>query len=167
MKYVNVLSNARPAPTAKLTITADVQPFIIYEPKMLILGEMEYGKPHLGQFSVSSPDEDFVMESVTTGSLFLTARIKEGDGTRSAGLPRKERVEVSISPDAPWGGLYTFIEVTLRGRPSPEADPITHSSLGYRPPAPEAIAAVSPASATLQPAELHPGNAFEQTSVLV
>ena len=42
-----------------------------------------------------------------------------------------------------------------------------HSSLGYRPPAPEAIAAVPPASAALQPAELHPGNAFELTSVLV
>ncbi len=42
-----------------------------------------------------------------------------------------------------------------------------HSSLGYRPPAPEAIAAVPPASATLQPAELHHGNAFELTSVLV
>ena len=42
-----------------------------------------------------------------------------------------------------------------------------HSSLGYRPPAPEAIAPVPPASATLQPVELHPGNAFEPTSVLV
>jgi len=42
-----------------------------------------------------------------------------------------------------------------------------HSSLGYRPPAPETIAAVPPASATLQPAELHPGSAFELTSVPV
>ncbi len=42
-----------------------------------------------------------------------------------------------------------------------------HSSLGYRPPAPEAIEAVPPASAALQPAELHLGNAFELTSVLV
>ncbi len=42
-----------------------------------------------------------------------------------------------------------------------------HSSLGYRPPAPEAIAAVPPASAALQPAELHTTNAFELTSVLV
>ena len=42
-----------------------------------------------------------------------------------------------------------------------------HSSLGYRPPAPEAIAPVPSASATLQPMELHPGNAFELTSVLV
>jgi transposase InsO family protein len=42
-----------------------------------------------------------------------------------------------------------------------------HSSLGYRPPAPETIAAVPPASATLQPVELHPGSAFELTSVPV
>jgi transposase InsO family protein len=42
-----------------------------------------------------------------------------------------------------------------------------HSSLRYRPPAPEAIAPVPSASATLQPMELHPGNAFELTSALV
>ncbi len=127
-KYITVLSNAMPQRTAKLTITADVQPFIIFEPKMLILGEMEYGKPHLAQFSVSSPDRDFVVQSVTTGSPLVTARVLEGDGSRSAGLPRQERIELSISPDAPWGGLYTWLEVTLRGRPTPGADPITHSS---------------------------------------
>ena len=127
-KYVNVLSNAMPERTAKLMITADVQPFIIFEPKMLILGEMEYGKPHLGQFSVSSPDPDFVLQSATTGSPLVTARVLEGEESPSAGLPRKQRVELSISPDAPWGGLYTWLEVTLRGRPTPEADPITHSS---------------------------------------
>jgi transposase InsO family protein len=42
-----------------------------------------------------------------------------------------------------------------------------HSSLGYRPPAPEAIAPVPPASATLQPVELERGNTLEPTFVLV
>jgi transposase InsO family protein len=42
-----------------------------------------------------------------------------------------------------------------------------HSSLGYRPPAPEAIVPVPPASATLQPAELERGNTLEPTFVLV
>ena len=36
-----------------------------------------------------------------------------------------------------------------------------HSSLGYRPPAPEAIAPVEPASAALQPAQ--PGKEHAQT----
>jgi transposase InsO family protein len=43
-----------------------------------------------------------------------------------------------------------------------------HSSLGYRPPAPEAITAVPPASVPLQPAELQWGNkTWEPTFVLV
>ncbi|MHC4413969.1 MAG: DUF1573 domain-containing protein [Planctomycetota bacterium] len=131
-KYVNLLTNAKPQELVRLTIAADVEPFLIFEPRMLKLGVLPPGREHRATVAVSCPDEDFVIEAVGTTSPYGRARVvpvDEADRYPGAVASRMaEFVELIIPPDAPWGGFYCALEVTARGRPVPDAEPVTHTS---------------------------------------
>ena len=122
-KYITVRSNTEPAVT-RLTIAADVTAFLLFEPRIFQLGVRQYRAEHRGRMTISSPDENFVIDSVSINVPRVTARVvPPGQAT----APGPKTVEITVAPTAPWGGLYFGIEVTATGRPTPDAEPVTHS----------------------------------------
>jgi len=122
-QHITVLSNTEPAVT-RLTITANVTAFLVFEPKILQLGVRQYGAEHHGRVTISSPDENFVIDSVSVSLPYVSARVvPPGQAT----APGPKTVEITVAPTAPWGGLYFGIDVTVTGRPTPDAQPVTHS----------------------------------------
>ncbi len=120
---ITVLSNTEPAVTL-LTITADVTAFLVFEPKIVQLGVRQFGAEHRGRMTISSPDKNFVIDSVSVNLPYVTARVvPPGQAT----APGPKTVEFTVAPTAPWGGLYFGIDVTATGRPTPDAEPVTHS----------------------------------------
>ncbi len=122
-QHITVVSNAEPAVT-RLTITANVTAFLVFEPKILQLGVRQYGAEHHGRMTVSSPDKNFVIDSVSVNLPYVTAAVlPPGQAT----APGPKTVEIIVAPTAPWGGLYFGIDVTATGRPTPDAQPVTHT----------------------------------------
>ncbi len=119
-KHITVRSNTLPAVT-RLTITAAVTAFLVFEPKILTLGVRQYRAEHRGRVTVSSPDENFVIDSVSVNQAHVTARVLP-----PAQAPGPKTIEITVAPTAPWGGLYFGIDVTATGRPTPDAEPVTH-----------------------------------------
>ena len=120
---ITVRSNTEPAVT-RLTITANVTAFLVFEPKILQLGVRQYGAEHHGRVTISSPDENFVIDSVSVSLPYVSARVvPPGQAT----APGPKTVEITVAPTAPWGALYFGIDVTATGRPTPDAKPVTHS----------------------------------------
>lgn len=125
LKYVNVLTNASPTPT-KLQIRANVMPFIIMEPRMMTFGELVRGIEHRKTLEVTSIDENFELVDVKPQTTYVqTVRrpSRMGDDGK-----RREVVEFVIPANVPWGGLYFPIDVTVRGKTSPDSPPITHTT---------------------------------------
>ncbi len=122
-KYITVLSNAEPAVT-RLTITANVTAFLVFEPKILQLGVRQYGAEHHGRMTISSPDENFVIDSISVSLPYVSARVvPPGQAT----APGPKTVQITVAPTAPWGALYFGVDVTATGRPTPDAALVTHS----------------------------------------
>jgi len=127
-KYVNIDTNANVnGEPAKFMILANVRPFIILEPRMVTIGERALHEEHRQILTISSGDPDFELVGVTADSPILRiarlpAQIDENTGTRY------ERVQIIVPDTAPWGGLYCRIDVTVRGRPTPEDEIITHTA---------------------------------------
>ncbi len=122
-KYITVTSNTETAVT-RLTIAADVRAFLVFEPKILQLGVRQYRAEHRGTMTISSPDENFVIDSVSVRLPYVSARVvPPGQAT----APGPKTIEITIAPTAPWGGLYFGIDVTATGRPTPDAEPVTHT----------------------------------------
>jgi hypothetical protein len=131
-KYVDVLSNSQPDASIRLMVTADVQSFIDVEPRMLKIGIIDYGKVYQNVVAVSCPDPDFEILSVRATNRNVSARVLDPDEARRHAvvdaLPHAKVVEVTIGPDAPWGTVFSWLEITVRGEPTPGAPPISHSS---------------------------------------
>ena len=128
-KYITVISNADPK-VSRVTIKADVKPFLIFEPAWLQLGVLPYGQAHRATVSVSSPYEEFIIESVKATREYANARIVQPEEAepRPRVTAGAKTIELLISPEAPWGGCYFALEVTATGRPFPGADRVTHTS---------------------------------------
>lgn len=122
-QYVSVISNASEDPV-KLQITADVQPFITVEPRMIQLGVIRYGRAHRATVDVSSPASEFVVESVTASNPQAIARLLPVEESP----PGKRTVEVIIQPSASWGGFHSWLKITANGRLTPDAPPVRHTS---------------------------------------
>lgn len=120
-KKLSIVSNSEPEEIARLTITADVAPFVDLEPKMLRVDDAVYGETNEYEVIARCADESFVIESVTLSNEHASARVEPPD----AGPTR--RIVVTVGPTAPWGGFFSWLEVTSRARPSPGAAPITHT----------------------------------------
>jgi hypothetical protein len=99
---------------------------------MLQFDVLEYRKGHTEFMTISCLDKQFELLSVQAENPHITTRILPDDPSMiSPGAEdeaRGKRVEVTVSPDAPWGGLYCAMDITVRGRTSPEAPPITHTA---------------------------------------
>jgi len=122
-QIITVVSNAEPAVT-RLTITADITAFLVVEPKILQLGDRQFGAEHRGRVTISSPDDTFVIDSVSVNLPYVTAGVVP-PGRATA--PGPKTVEIVVAPTAPWGALYFGFDVTATGRPTPGAPPVTHT----------------------------------------
>ncbi|MHC5005091.1 MAG: DUF1573 domain-containing protein [Planctomycetota bacterium] len=126
-KYVKVIANTEPELT-QVAITADVDPFVIIEPRMLELGVLPYRSEHSRTLSVTSTDPDFRIEAVRTSNPAVTARVVGTIEPAGDGTPRKDGVEVTIASNAPWGPLFSWLEMDVKGTPGAGADPITYEA---------------------------------------
>lgn len=122
-QYITVVSNSTPAVT-RLTITANVTAFLVFEPKILQLGVRQFRAEHRGRVTISSPDRNFVIDSVSVNLPYVTASVLPPE---QATAPGPKTVEIIVDRTAPWGGLYFGIDVTVTGRPTPDAEPVTHN----------------------------------------
>lgn len=122
-KTIVVRANVEPAVT-RLKVLAYVTAFVLIEPRILQLGVLQYGYEHHARLTVSSIDENFVVQSVTTTIPGVTARVVPPE---AATAPGPKTIEVTIPATAAWGGLYFGIEITVSGRVDPTANARTHT----------------------------------------
>ena len=122
-KAIVVTANVEPAVT-RLRVLADVTAFLFVEPRILKLGVLQYGYEHRARITVSSVDENFVVQSVTTTIPGVSARVVPPE---AATAPGPKTIEVSIPPTAAWGGLYFGVEITVSGRVDATAPARTHT----------------------------------------
>lgn len=137
-KYVNVLSNAANASSGvtSVAILADVQAFIDMQPRFLQINEVRLGQPYHADITVTGADTELVIESVEPTNPHIRVEVLDPprdsatdsqptDGRR----PTKTRIiRVHVSPDAPWGNLFSWLTVTITGRPAPDAELMTHTA---------------------------------------
>lgn len=137
-KEVRIFSNAEntPAPgqPIKTVIMADVQPFLIFEPRMVQFGNVELGKGKNLLLRVQSSDDQFKLLDVRVDHPDVTTRVLKGNEKPGPGDPmysekRSEYVELAIDPNTRWGGLYFKVDVDAEGRPDLESpEKIKHTS---------------------------------------
>lgn len=120
-KYVRVISNAEPSP-ASVAVIADVTAFIDIQPRALEVDVLALGETHRFTLEVDGPAPDLEIESVRATNPDVRATLLDADGEG----PRT--VEVEIRPDAPWGPVFSWIEITGTGRPSPESAEVRHTA---------------------------------------
>ena len=131
-KYIDVLSNDPSHPVVRLTLSADVEAFVVIRPRILDLGVIPYREEYRATVTVTCADPDFTFLNVRTTSDDLTARIlpKEETAPRLGpdDAPDARIIEVIVSPDAQWGGLFSWLELTVRGTPPGRIAPTIHTS---------------------------------------
>jgi len=132
-KYVNVVTNSTTRRTTQILITADVQAFIELEPRFVDLGQLAHGVEHHYDVTVSCPDPMFTIAAVHTSNPHITTQVLDNETAAQTpsddGRSTKTRIiRLTVSPDAPWGRLFSWLQVTITGRPSPLTAPKTHSS---------------------------------------
>lgn len=122
-KVIVVLANVEPAVT-RLRVLANVTAFVFVEPRILQLGVLQYGYEHRARLTVSSVDENFVVQSVTTTIPGVSARVVPPD---AATAPGPKTIEVTIPPTVAWGGLYFGVQITVSGRVGAGTPTRTHT----------------------------------------
>ncbi|MDY7109462.1 MAG: DUF1573 domain-containing protein [Planctomycetota bacterium] len=119
-KYIDVLSNAETRPLVRLTVAADVQAFLVVRPRSLELGVIPYREETRATVTISCADGNFKVRNVRTTNDHLAARIlsKEESAPRLGpdDPPGARIIEVVVSPEAPWGGLFSWLQMTVSGR---------------------------------------------------
>lgn len=110
-KTVTVVTNSAES-VIRLTVSATVLPFVVIEPRGLMLGEQPFRTEIKRTLSVSPTGSEFELLAVRTNNAFVTARARGGGDPDDRYL-----VDVTVSPDAPWGQLAAWVEIDVRGRP--------------------------------------------------
>jgi hypothetical protein len=131
-KYIDVLSNDPARPLVRLTIAAEVQAFIVVRPRTLDLGVIPYREEHRATVTVSCGDGDFSFRNVRATNKYVTARALSSEESASRlgpdDPPGARIIEVIVSPDAPWGGLFSWLEMTVSGRAPGRFAPTVHTT---------------------------------------
>lgn len=131
-KYVSVMSNSVPNRVTQITVTADVTAFIDLDPRFVDLGVLEQGVAHHADVTVTCPDPMFIIDAVDTTNPNVQATVLEESAQRESGeddgTSTTRTIRITVPADAPWGALFSWLQVTVTGRPSPMAEPLTHSS---------------------------------------
>ena len=124
---INVFSNARTdssEPFVRLQLLANVQAFLDVQPRILNTGVLAYQSEHTFAVSVSCPpDPNFTIQSITTSNPHVHAVLRPAAAGQTARI-----IDLVVDSSTPWGGLFSWIDVTASGKPAPDAQPIAHTS---------------------------------------
>jgi hypothetical protein len=135
-KSVNVMSNGSGSEDGitRLQISANVQPFLAVEPRLLQFGEKDFRKEHHATMVVWCPlDAGYVIEGVKCTNEHLVARLlAPGEAPKDPPSieppPGARLIDVAVPAHTPWGGQFGWVEITTRARVTPESEPMTHES---------------------------------------
>lgn len=120
-KRLNVISNSEPNELVALTIVADVTSFVDLAPRIVHADAIVLGEANEFLVTATCADPSFVIESIVTTNEHASAVVVEpAEGTTRT-------IRVTVEPTAPWGGFFSWLEVTSRARPTPEAEPVSHT----------------------------------------
>jgi len=123
-KYVTILSNdVTNEGVAQIEIVADVDAFVVIEPRIVQLGTVELRKGSKAFVDVGFPSAEFVVDRVSSTNEHIAVRVldeRRPDGDpAAAAMPFGKTVEITVSPSAPWGGLFGWLDIVTSGPAKP------------------------------------------------
>jgi len=129
-KSITVTSNDPDDNPIRLTIIADVVPFVEFNPKSLQPDDVTTGETYTTtvDFTAHDPNAEIISVQATGGDGHLAARLLPDPDGPSAGQPHTRKIQVTIEDTAPWGRLYGSVLVRVRGRINPDAEPVVHDA---------------------------------------
>lgn len=130
-KLIHVASNDFAQPRVTISVQAEVEAFIVFEPKHVELGTIQPGTSRSAYVSVLSPDEGMRVVRVTATNPNVAVRIVQAstaDATAPlVGLPGQALIEVSVTDQTPWGPVFSWINVLVEGTPPGKDAPQQHT----------------------------------------
>lgn len=118
-KTITVSTSGRPEKVV-LTLSAELEPFVAFDPPVLQFGQVEEGAERILRARIVCADAALEVLGLTCSHPHLAAHViddPEGGG---------RLLEAMLLPSAPWGSFGTQIVLDLRGRPDPDGDPVEH-----------------------------------------
>lgn len=127
-KTITVLSNDRDNSPLTLTISANVTPFVNFEPQIL-RPTLTIGEPFTTTVNLTphDPNAEILTVRGTGGDGHISARLLP-KGESDSGREHTRQIEVTIDNHTEWGPLYGSVTVQVRGRPHPNANLATHDA---------------------------------------
>ena len=142
-KRIRIFSNDPTREVAELTVSAEVEPFILVEPRTVRFGTTRLGVEHRAVCTISCRDPNMIIESLRAGGQHFSARLiadespagpepepgaeaGAGPGAEAGAGPGAEplRLEIILHDTAPWGSVHSTVTLKCRGRLSPEAEEV-------------------------------------------
>jgi hypothetical protein len=120
-KYVWIHTDASETP-AEILLRADVEAFIALSPTMLEVGRLAYRQEHRFSLEARCSDPAAVIETLAASNPRVSAGVRGEKDPSGAWI-----IDVTVSPEAAWGGLFSWIELVVRGRPTPQAATLRHT----------------------------------------
>jgi len=131
-KRITVTSNDDASPSTKLTIAANVTPFVAVEPRSIRFGDAKLGQEYTSIIKFTNADPNAIVQSVRpVGQLAEHLKVEmlpleESVASLRGNMPITRSIRVTLKDDAPWGSRYGAVDIVVRGKTSPEAPEITH-----------------------------------------
>jgi len=120
-KTITVRSNAKGPGIAVLTISARIKPFVTFEPSQLQF-DLVHGQRNTERVLMRCVDPEFELLDLQTKPHFLTAEVL---GRRPDG---KQEIELVFDPATPWGQFNGNLQLKVRGKLEPDAEPLEHEA---------------------------------------
>jgi hypothetical protein len=126
-KRITVFSNDPEEPIVILTIEADVTQFLPTEPSLVRFDGIMTGEAAQEELTLIPLDPDATIDRVYVSGLaaryFSAGIVPTADGKRGS----SRRININLLPETPWGSHYATLNIVATGRPTPGADPVTHT----------------------------------------
>lgn len=142
-KRIRIFSNDPTREVTELTVSAEVEPFILIEPRTIRFGTTRLGREHRTVCTISCRDPNMAIESLSAGGPHFSARLfaedmpagpqpdpgaEPGAGPGAGpGAAALYRLEIVLRDTAPWGSVHSTVTMRCRGRLSPEAEEIVQT----------------------------------------
>ncbi len=128
-KTIDVTSNSQPGGKIRLTVKAEIDPYVEFEPGSLDFGQVKYGTAQVAHIVARCADPTMEIVSVTSTNPVYHVRVVPGD---EAGQPEAAAVVVvSLTNKAPKGRVGTSVRLKIRGNPPGSSGPVTYDKSIY------------------------------------
>jgi hypothetical protein len=115
-KSITVLSNSAANAKVDLEFTSTIRPLVRFDTRFLKLGDLRLGQEHRQRFNMYYEDPELVFSSFEVTAGWISAHLVEEKAAQPGG-GYKAVGELVVSPDAPWGSLYSVrLMVYVTGR---------------------------------------------------